>query len=198
MGNPYPIPRETRQSPIIVETVAQPMALSLFASGTTADIEADVSRAGGIYAPEAVIVTKVNSGVFDFFLVTFTPALRAADRAIVNFSSSAGTPQRRNARLVRLGDRAGARAVGDRDGASELRRDVNRGSGAAMSADDLLQAVQRAEAAARRAEEVVAGVPTLTQVQAAVKRVEDAASRAEAVALGDVNFVTIFEGALNG
>lgn len=83
MANPYPLPRETRESATIAgdgRATYGPLGFQIWNSD---DVVAYVARAGGGMTEEPVIAVKTAASVFDTFSVTFSPELAVGDRAIV-------------------------------------------------------------------------------------------------------------------
>lgn len=83
MTNPYPLPRETRESDSIDGDGSATYGPFGFRIWDTEDVVALVSRDGATAAEEAVTVTKTAGDIFDTFTVTFSPALAATDSAVV-------------------------------------------------------------------------------------------------------------------
>ena len=83
MTNPYPLPRETRETSIIVGDGRSTYGPFGFRIWDTADVVATVDHGSGEFFTETVATAKVGGQVFDSFTVTFFPALASSQRALV-------------------------------------------------------------------------------------------------------------------
>lgn len=169
MTNPYPLPRETRQTPIIVGDGRATYGPFAFKIWDTADVAARVDRGSGDLLPEAVTATKVANQIFDSFTVTFAPALTVGQRAIVQSRRL----HERTTDVTRGGSISTSGLEGElsRQGTvlQELRRDAD-GNAAAI----IIEGEERAAAIVAEAEARVAGDAALqAQLDA------DEAARAE-------------------
>ncbi|WP_062222264.1 hypothetical protein [Aureimonas sp. D3] len=83
MTNPYPLPRQTRETAPIAGDGRSTYGPFAFRIWDAEDVIAEVSRAGKAYAPEAVTIQKVAGQPFDYFTATFAAALRNGDKAVL-------------------------------------------------------------------------------------------------------------------
>ncbi|RIY03268.1 hypothetical protein D3218_00385 [Aureimonas flava] len=84
MTNPYPLPRETRESAPFAGDGRATYGPFDFRIWDVDDVVAEVSRGYAEYTLEAVRATKVANQPFDDFSVTFDPPLGGEDVAIVS------------------------------------------------------------------------------------------------------------------
>lgn len=136
MTNPYPLPREIRETDIIVGDGRATYGPFAFKIWDTVDVTVWVSRQNGDWAIESVTVVKVAAQPFDDFNATFAIALAAGDRAIVQ-------SKRLHERLTSVTSggaisSAALEAELSRQGTviQELRRDINRALGLVPGLDN--------------------------------------------------------------
>ncbi|MDE0921518.1 hypothetical protein [Aurantimonas coralicida] len=126
MTNPYPLPRETRETSVISGDGRATYGPLNFKIWDGVDVVAFVSREAGGFAFEAVTVEKTSAQPLDDFSVTFTPALQAGDLAFVQ----AKRVHERLTDVIRGGALSGAALEAElsRQGTvlQELRRDLDR------------------------------------------------------------------------
>ncbi|WP_024349629.1 hypothetical protein [Aurantimonas coralicida] len=126
MTNPYPLPRETRETSTIVGDGRSNYGPLNFPIWDVLDVVAFVSRADGDFTFEAVTAEKVSGQPFDYFTVTFAPALENGDLAYVQ----AKRVHERSTDVIRGGALSGAGLEAELSKQAtvlqELRRDIDR------------------------------------------------------------------------
>lgn len=111
MTNPFPLPRQTRETEVIVGDGRATYGPFAFRIWDAADATAVVSRQNGEFLPAAILAAKTTAERFAFFTVTFTPPLVLGDRAIV--------------RSTRLHERLGDVTRGGSITGAELERELS-------------------------------------------------------------------------